>query len=97
MGENNPEDEDPDDEYSTEAAEEQYNFCLAAENELLAAFQRVRDRFLEEYLMSHNDIIETAERLIDDTRAIHQWELNVEAGLIDEDEEDDDDIEDWQR
>lgn len=96
----NPDPDDDEGEYSDEAAQEAYNFVLAAENELLNAFIRVRDHFIDEYYLSHNDVIAQLLRAIDETRAIHDWELDVEAGILeefDDEEEDEDELEDWQK
>ena len=94
--------ESDDEECSDEAAQEAYNFVLAAENELFNAFMRVRDHFIDEYYLSHNDVVAALLRVIDETRAIHDWELDVEAGIFeefddDEEEEDYDEGDEWKK
>lgn len=93
------EDED-DDDIPMLTPEQQYDYELGLENEWYEFLIRSRDHFIDEYSMHHHTLAAGLKRAAEDTTAIHNFELDVEAGYIDEDDFDDeeeDELEDWQK
>ena len=73
--------------------EEQYEYELRAENEWFDFLMRGREHFIDNWGMHHHALAAGLMRASLETTEEHNFELDIEAGFITEDEDDEDDWE----